>query len=118
MFKPQGFPGGAQQSRHGSVRGVSTDQLDPISRGFAESITPPALQGLGVMRARRPLHDLQTGCSSNDAPAAVEGQWLDDRLVRELAAGAPAAVAFVDYDRFPGSRHPAAIERIYAWRSG
>ena len=45
--------------------------------GAAESTTPPARQGLGVMRARRLLRDLQAGCSSNDAPPAVEEQWLD-----------------------------------------
>ncbi|HET9069794.1 MAG TPA: alpha/beta hydrolase [Amaricoccus sp.] len=37
-----------------------------------------------------------------------------DRLVRELAAGAQAAVVFVDYDRSPEARFPAAIEQAYA----
>ncbi len=37
-----------------------------------------------------------------------------DRLVRELAVGANAAVVFVEYDRSPEARYPVAIEQGYA----
>ena len=37
-----------------------------------------------------------------------------DRLVRELAVGAHAALAFVEYDRSPEPRYPVAIEQGYA----
>ncbi|MFB7981969.1 alpha/beta hydrolase [Streptomyces vinaceus] len=37
-----------------------------------------------------------------------------DRLVRELAVGANAAVVFPDYDRSPEARYPVAIEQNYA----
>ena len=37
-----------------------------------------------------------------------------DRLVRELAVGAGAAVVFVDYDRSPEARCPVALEQGYA----
>ena len=37
-----------------------------------------------------------------------------DRLVRELAVGAGAAVVFVEYDRSPEARYPVAIEQGYA----
>jgi acetyl esterase len=37
-----------------------------------------------------------------------------DRLVRELANGAAAALAFVEYDRSPEARYPVAIEQGYA----
>lgn len=37
-----------------------------------------------------------------------------DRLVRELAAGADAAVLFVEYDRSPEAHHPVAVEQVYA----
>ena len=37
-----------------------------------------------------------------------------DRLVREIANGAQAAVVFVDYDRSPEARYPVAIEQAYA----
>jgi acetyl esterase/lipase len=37
-----------------------------------------------------------------------------DRLVRELAVGAGAAVAFVEYDRSPEAHYPVALEQAYA----
>jgi acetyl esterase/lipase len=37
-----------------------------------------------------------------------------DRLVRELAVGAQAAVAFVEYTPSPEARYPVAIEQGYA----
>jgi acetyl esterase len=37
-----------------------------------------------------------------------------DRLVRELAVGANAAVVFVEYDSSPEARYPVAIEQAYA----
>ena len=37
-----------------------------------------------------------------------------DRLVRELAVSADAAVVFLDYDRAPEHCYPAAIEQAYA----
>ena len=37
-----------------------------------------------------------------------------DRLVRDLAVGADAAVVFVEYDRSPEARYPVAIEQAYA----
>jgi len=37
-----------------------------------------------------------------------------DRLVRELAVGARAAVVFVEYDRSPEAQYPVAIEQAYA----
>jgi acetyl esterase/lipase len=48
------------------------------------------------------------------------GGWIlgdagtHDRLVRELAVGAGAAVVFVEYDRSPEARYPVAIEQGYA----
>ncbi len=48
------------------------------------------------------------------------GGWIlgdkntHDRLVREIAVGANAAVVFVDYDRSPEARYPVAIEQAYA----
>lgn len=48
------------------------------------------------------------------------GGWIlgnagtHDRLVRELAVGVNAAVAFVEYDRSPEAQYPVAIEQAYA----
>src|SRR5215469_3915586 len=37
-----------------------------------------------------------------------------DRVIREIAVGAQAAVVFVDYDRSPEAWYPIAIEQAYA----
>ncbi|MDP3949268.1 alpha/beta hydrolase [Microbacterium sp.] len=37
-----------------------------------------------------------------------------DRLVRDLATGADAAIVFVEYTRSPEAQHPVAIEQVYA----
>ncbi|WP_258879042.1 alpha/beta hydrolase [Paraburkholderia sp. BL6669N2] len=37
-----------------------------------------------------------------------------DRLIREIANGANAAVVFVDYDRSPEAQYPVPIEQAYA----
>ncbi|WP_409474063.1 alpha/beta hydrolase [Streptomyces sp. HC307] len=48
------------------------------------------------------------------------GGWIlgnsgtHDRLIRELADGTRAAVAFVEYDRSPEAQYPVAIEQAYA----
>jgi acetyl esterase/lipase len=48
------------------------------------------------------------------------GGWMlgdsetHDRLVREIAIGAQAAVVFVEYARSPQARYPVAIEQAYA----
>ena len=48
------------------------------------------------------------------------GGWIlgdketHDRMTREIAVGANAAVVFVDYDRSPEARYPTAIEQAYA----
>ena len=82
-----------------------------------EWITVPA--GVGDVRVRivRPID------AANVLPVVLYvhgGGWIlgnagtHDRLVRELAVGAQAAVAFVEYDRSPEARHPVAIEQAYA----
>jgi acetyl esterase len=42
------------------------------------------------------------------------GTHTHDRLVRELAVGTGAALAFVEYDRAPEAHYPVAIEQGYA----
>src|SRR5690606_29515216 len=42
------------------------------------------------------------------------GAATHDRLVRDLATGAVAAIVFVEYDRAPEAQHPVAVEQVYA----
>ena len=91
-------------------------QAAPVSKpGIHERwVTVPAEVGDVPVRIVRPLG------SHKPLPVILYvhgGGWVlgdagtHDRLVRELAVGADAAVAFVEYDRSPEARHPVAIEQ-------
>jgi acetyl esterase len=102
------------------ARAVLDDvQAAPIDKVPIEErwITVPADVGDVRVRIVRPP----------DAPGALPvvlymhgGGWVlgnantHDRLVRELAVGANAAVFFVEYDRSPEAHFPVAIEQGYA----
>ena len=82
-----------------------------------EWITVPAAVGDVHVRIVRPQG------ASGTLPVVVYmhgGGWIlgnagtHDRLVRELAVGARAAVAFVEYTPSPEARYPVAIEQGYA----
>jgi acetyl esterase/lipase len=82
-----------------------------------EWITVPCSYGDARVRLIRPQG------AEGSLPAIVYmhgGGWVlgnvgtHDRLVRELAVGANAALAFVDYPNSPEARYPVAIEQGYA----
>jgi acetyl esterase len=82
-----------------------------------EWITAPAAAGDVRVRIVRPKG------SGGALPVIVYmhgGGWIlgnaatHDRLVRELAVGARAAIAFVEYTPSPEARYPVAIEQGYA----
>jgi len=117
--------------------------LEPAAQAFADAASkPPFVYELGPEAARRRLRELQAAPAAADGwvdaggvrvrivrpragllPVVLYlhgGGWMlgdagtHDRLVRELAAGADAAIAFVEYDRTPEARHPVALEQAYA----
>jgi len=82
-----------------------------------EWVTVPAAVGDVRVRIVRPRD------AASVLPVVVYmhgGGWIlgnagtHDRLVRELAVGARAAVAFVEYTPSPEARYPVAIEQGYA----
>jgi acetyl esterase/lipase len=94
-------------------------QAAPIAKLQVDDkwITVPASVGDVQVRIVKPVG------ASGLLPAVVYvhgGGWIlgnagtHDRLVRELAVGANAAVAFVEYDRSPEAHYPVAIEQAYA----
>jgi acetyl esterase/lipase len=94
-------------------------QAEPIEKLPVEErwITVPAK--VGDVRVRIVTPPDATGT----LPAILYmhgGGWVlgnaqtHDRLVRELAVGAGAAIVFVEYDRSPEARYPVAIEQGYA----
>jgi acetyl esterase/lipase len=94
-------------------------QAEPVDKPHVEDhwVTVPAPVGDVAIRIVRP-----PGLSGK-LPVILYmhgGGWVlgnadtHDRLVRELAVGAGAAVVFVEYDRSPEARYPVAIEQGYA----
>ncbi len=98
--------------------------LDDVQSGPVEKldvdekwITVPAQVGDVRVRIVRPVG------STGVLPVILYvhgGGWIlgnagtHDRLVRELAVGAEAAVVFVEYDRSPEAAYPVALEQGYA----
>jgi acetyl esterase len=94
-------------------------QAAPIDKLDVEDtwITVPADVGDVRVRIVKPVGATDT------LPAVLYvhgGGWIlgnagtHDRLVRELAVGANAAIVFVEYDRSPEAHYPVAIEQAYA----
>jgi acetyl esterase/lipase len=95
------------------VQAAPIDKLDVDERW----VSVPADVGDVRVRIVRPPG------STGTLPAVLYmhgGGWVlgnamtHDRLVRELAVGTGAALAFVEYDRSPEARFPVAIEQGYA----
>jgi len=95
------------------VQSAPIDKL-PVK---AEWITVPAAVGDVRVRIVRPPE------ASGTLPVVLYmhgGGWVlgnadtHDRLVREIAVGADAAVVFVEYERSPEAHYPVAIEQGYA----
>src|SRR5262249_13333516 len=103
----------------GARKALDDIQAAPIEKLEVDEtwVTVPAEVGDVAVRIVKPL-----GAA---APLPVVlyvhgGGWVlgnagtHDRLVRELAVGAEAAVVFVEYDRSPEAHYPVAIEQAYA----
>jgi len=94
-------------------------QAELIEKAVVEEtwVTVPAGDGTVRVRVLKPRG------STGLLPVVLYmhgGGWVlgdagtHDRLVRELAVGARAAVVFVEYDRSPEARYPVALEQGYA----
>jgi acetyl esterase len=94
-------------------------QAAPINKLPVEEewVTVPAAVGDVAVRIVKPV------ASSGPLPVIVYmhgGGWIlgnaatHDRLVRELAVGARAALLFVEYPNSPEAHYPVAIEQGYA----
>ncbi|TDK28170.1 alpha/beta hydrolase [Arthrobacter crusticola] len=91
--------------------------VDKVEIGEDKWITVPADVGDVQVRIIKPVG------ASGTLPVILYvhgGGWIlgnsgtHDRLIRELCAGANAALAFVEYERSPEAQYPKAIEQAYA----
>ena len=94
-------------------------QAAPIAKlDVAEKwITVPAEAGDVQVRIVKPVDatgTLPTVLYMHGGGWVLGNSGTHDRLVRELAVGVNAAVAFVEYDRSPEAHYPVAIEQGYA----
>ncbi len=83
----------------------------------AQWITVPVEVGdvrVRIIRPARADGELPVVLHVNGGGWVLGNAGTHDRLVRELATGAGAAVAFVEYDRSPEARYPVALEQAYA----
>src|SRR6202035_5549464 len=67
-----------------------------------------------VVRPPGATGDLPAIVYTHGAGWVLGNAHTHDRLVRELAVGAKAAVVFPEYDASPEARYPVAIEQSYA----
>ncbi|MGA2454712.1 MAG: alpha/beta hydrolase [Solirubrobacteraceae bacterium] len=82
-----------------------------------EDFTIPGPDGEVKVRILKPAHlrdPLPVILYTHGAGWVFGGPVTHDRLVRELAAGANAAVVFPDYMRSPEAKYPQANEEAYA----
>ena len=71
-----------------------------------------SVSGSPVRSARR--KSCRQSCTSTAAGGSLVIATPHDRLVRDLAHSAHAAIVFVDYSRAPEAQYPVAIEEAYA----
>ncbi|MFD6142320.1 alpha/beta hydrolase [Promicromonospora sp. NPDC060271] len=108
--------------------------LDDVQSGPVEKpdvdekwITVPATVGDVRVRIVKPVGTSTPGGTDDGTSDLLPtvlyvhgGGWIlggtttHDRLVRDLAVGAGAAVVFVEYTRSPEAQYPVAIEQAYA----
>lgn len=99
------------------LREVQATEVGKPAVRLADMVFPVGPTGSVRMRVIQPE-------GANEALPVVMyvhgGGWIlgdtstHDRVVREIAVGARAALFFVDYDRSPEAEYPIAIEQIYA----
>lgn len=99
------------------LAGAQAQPVAKLQARIEDTILPVGPTGKVAVRIVRP-HDAQ-----GVLPVVMYfhgGGWVlgdrntHDRLIREIANGAQAAVVFVDYDRSPEAQYPVPIEEAYA----
>jgi acetyl esterase len=99
------------------LAGVQTGQglrFEADSEDCTISGGPIGEIGLRIVRPRGHSGPLPVVLYFHGGGWVLGNRETHDRLVREIAAGARAAVVFVEYARAPEAQYPAAIEQAYA----
>jgi acetyl esterase len=97
--------------------GAQSGPVELPAVSIADRVLPVGPTGHTRIRVIRPEHvnhTLPVILYFHGAGWVMGDTKTHDRLVRDLATGAQAAVVFVDYERSPENRYPVAIEQDYA----
>lgn len=111
---------GTARTRFARLQSGSAE-LTPVDERW---LTVPANAGhvrVRLVRPRKATGTLPVVLYMHGGGWALGDASTHDRLVRELAVGAHAVVAFVEYYRAPEARFPVALEQGYAtaqWLTG
>lgn len=106
-------PDGARKVLHDAQSGPVT--LSPASiEDRTLPVGPKGETRIRIIRPENAAGTLPVIVYFHGAGWVMGDTTTHDRLVRELAVGAHAAMVFVDYDRSPEARYPVAIEEDYA----
>jgi acetyl esterase/lipase len=93
----------------GDVAKLPVDIEDRVIEGG-----PSGHVSLRILRPQNAPANLPVILYSHGAGWVFGNSHTHDRLVRELAVGAGAAVVFPEYSLSPAAKYPTAIEEIYA----
>jgi acetyl esterase len=105
------------EDARGVLSAAQTGRVEKLPADSEDRLIPGGPKGRVAIRIVRPKG------STGVLPAVMYfhgGGWVlgdvetHDRLIREIANGAQAAVVFVAYSRPPEARYPVAIEEAYA----
>jgi acetyl esterase len=105
------------QDARGVLSGAQAGDVEKLPAGIEDRMIPGGPDGAVSIRIVRPQGNTDT------LPAVIYfhgGGWVlgdkntHDRLIREIANGANAAVVFVNYTPSPEAQYPVAIEQAYA----
>lgn len=77
-------------------------------------VGPNGAVGISIFRPQGSGEELPVVMYFHGGGWVLGDKGTHDRLIRELANGAGAAVVFVDFTRSPEARYPVAIEEAYA----
>jgi acetyl esterase len=95
-------------------------QAQPVPRPAANvedqtfPVGPTGSVGVRILRPAGSIQPLKVVLYFHGGGWVLGDRETHDRLVREIAVGARAAVVFVDYDRSPEAQYPVPIEQAYA----
>ncbi|MFJ9999226.1 alpha/beta hydrolase [Streptomyces werraensis] len=108
-----------QLGPEGARKALDEVQAAPIDKPDVDEEWVTVTADVGDVRVRivEPLgstHPLPVVLYVHGGGWVLGNAMTHDRLVRELATGADAAVVFVEYDRSPEARCPVAVEQAYA----